>query len=88
MVQDPHGRVLGRGHVATFKSRLSPMDFAVWGILEREVCATSHSSTAALKPVLETAWANLDEDTVRRSCLSAVGSFEAAVKAKGSHIQS
>ena len=63
------------------------MDFAIWSILETDVCATPHSSTANLKRTLQTAWSNLDESAVRRSCLSAVLRFEAVVKAKGGHIE-
>ena len=66
---------------------LNPMDFAIWSILETDVCATPHSSTANLKRTLQTAWSNLDESAVRRSCLSAVLRFEAVVKAKGGHIE-
>ena len=66
---------------------LNPMDFAIWSILETDVCATPHSSTANLKRTLQTAWSNLDESAVRRSCLSALGRFEAVVKAKGGHIE-
>ena len=47
---------------------LNPMDFAIWSILETDVCATPHSSTANLKRTLQTAWSNLDESAVRRSC--------------------
>ena len=50
---------------------LSPMDFTTWAILEREMCATPHSSIAALKLALDTAWSIFDEGTVRRSCHSA-----------------
>ena len=39
------------------------------------------------KLTLQTAWSNLDESAVRRSCLSAVLRFEAVVKAKGGHIE-
>ena len=37
----PHAWVLDHGHVATI---LNPINYAVWVILEREVCATPHSS--------------------------------------------
>ena len=67
---------------------LNPMDFTTWAILESEMCATPHSSIAALKLALETAWSNFDEDTVRRSRLSAGGGFGAGVKTKGGHIGS
>ena len=66
---------------------LNPMDFAIRSILETDVCATPHSSTANLKRTLQTAWSNLYESAVRRSCLSEVLRFEAVVKAKGGHIE-
>ena len=67
---------------------LNPMDFAIWAILERRVCAVPHSRIAALKLALETAPSNLGGDTVRRSCPSAEGRFEAVMKDKGDHIES
>ena len=63
------------------------LDFAIWSILGTDVCATPHSNTANLKLVLQATWCNLDEGTVRRSCLSALGRFEAVVKARGVHIE-
>ena len=66
---------------------LNPMDFAIWSILEADVCASPHSSTAVLKQALKTAWSNMGEDTVRRSCLSVMRRMEAVVKAKGGHIE-
>ena len=67
---------------------INPMDFAIWSILESDVCAGPHSSTAVLRQALENAWSNISEDTVRRSCQSVVKRLEAVVKAKGGHIES
>ena len=51
------------------------------------MCASPHSSTAVLKQALKTAWSDMGEDTVRRSCLSVMRRMEAVVKAKGGHIE-
>ena len=61
---------------------LNPMDFGIWPILEADVRASPLSSTAVLKQALETAWSNMCEDTVRRSCLSVMRRLEAVVKAR------
>ena len=65
---------------------LNRMDFAIWSILEADVCATPHSSTAVLKQALKTAWSNMGEDTVRRWCLSVMRRMEAVMEAKGGHV--
>ena len=67
---------------------LNPMDFAIWTILERRVCAAAHSRIAALKLALETAPSNLGGDTVRRSCPSTEERFEVVVKDKGDPMES
>ena len=81
-VQEPLPWVLGQGHVAPYSPDLNPMDFGIWPILEADVCASPHSSTAVLKQALETTWSNMCEDTVRRSCLSVMRRLEAVVKAR------
>lgn len=53
--------------------KLKPMNFVIWAILERDMCATLHGSTAAQKLDLPTLWPNIAKGTVRRSCPSAVG---------------
>ena len=75
-------RFRGKDMLSPSSPNVNPMDFAIWSILERDVCATPHSSTADLKLVLETAWANLSEDVMRRSRLSLKARLEAMVKAK------
>ena len=66
---------------------INPMDFSIWSILESDVSKISHSSVTALKQALATAWSNVDQETVRRSCLSVTSRLKALVRAKGGHIE-
>ena len=66
---------------------INPMDFSIWSILESDVSKISYSSVTALKQALATAWSNVDQETVRRSCLSVTSRLKALVRAKGGHIE-
>lgn len=51
---------------------LNLMYFAIWSILQNDVCVDAHSSTAVLKHALEKAGSHLSMDIVQRSCLPVV----------------
>ena len=40
---------------------LSPLDFIIWFILEKEVCMTTHTNTEALKKSLKRKWAKIPQ---------------------------
>ena len=45
---------------------VKPMGFAIWVILEGDVCVALHGSAAALKRIQGAALSNFYEDTLRR----------------------
>ncbi len=49
---------------------LNPLDFGVWGVVERRACATSHPSVASLKAAVEKEWTDMSEDVRNIRCRS------------------
>ncbi|QQP53735.1 Putative transposable element [Caligus rogercresseyi] len=66
---------------------LNPLDYAVWGELERHACATPHPSVEALKASILEAWANMSSNFVVKSCRIFRRRVEAVIKAEGGHIE-
>lgn len=54
---------------------LNPMDFSVWSILERKVGTKNYPNVTALTQALQTAWAEIPDDMVRRICKEATKRF-------------
>ena len=66
---------------------LNPLDYAIWGVLEGKVGATSHPSVDALKAKVKEEWAALTPAFIKKSCRSFRGRVEATVEAEGGHIE-
>ncbi|QQP40005.1 Uncharacterized protein FKW44_013893, partial [Caligus rogercresseyi] len=47
---------------------LNPLDFAVWGFLERETYSTPHPNVDSLKASITAAWVNISTDFIKKSC--------------------
>ncbi|QQP54609.1 Uncharacterized protein FKW44_007495 [Caligus rogercresseyi] len=54
--------------LATLKPDLNPLDFAVWGFLERETNSNPHPNVDSLKASTTAAWANISTDFIKKSC--------------------
>ena len=67
MVQVPFKGFWDKNMWPPSRPNLNPMDFAIWSILEIDVCPAPHNGTAALKQALENAWYSISEDTVSQS---------------------
>ncbi len=65
----------------------SPLDYAVWGIVERKACSTPHKSVDAMKTAVEREWANMSVDLVKSVCKSFRPRLEAMVAAGGGHFE-
>jgi len=65
----------------------NPLDFAIWGWLEARACSVPHTSVDALKAAVNTEWANMPADFIKRSCASFRPRLEAIVAAQGGHIE-
>ena len=49
---------------------LNPLDYAMWGVLERATNKTSHPNIDSLKAAIIKEWDNLSEDFIVQSCCS------------------
>uniref|UniRef100_A0A914X8P7 Tc1-like transposase DDE domain-containing protein n=1 Tax=Plectus sambesii TaxID=2011161 RepID=A0A914X8P7_9BILA len=66
---------------------LNPMDFAVWGILTKDVSATYHKSAASLERKLRAAWAKIPQETLRAAVDVFPRRVKACIKAKGDNFE-
>ena len=64
---------------------LNPLDYAVWGVLEDKVGATSHPSVDALKNKVKEEWAALTPAYIKKCCQSFRHRVEATIEAEGGH---
>ena len=63
------------------------MDFAIWGILAKKACEKTHSNVDSLKRGLKKAWADLDEETIRKCCPNVHKRIKALVESEGGYIE-
>ena len=61
---------------------LNPLDFSVWGVLERKVSAGRHLNLESLKKSLTKAWGELDVNYLRSTVESLTKRLKACVKAE------
>jgi hypothetical protein len=65
---------------------LIPLDFAVWGVLEREANHTPHPNVDSLKVAIKAVWDNMSVDVVVKKCGAFRLRIEAAIGENGVHI--
>ena len=63
------------------------MNFAIWSILEREVCSLNHPNIGALWNELKACWDEISEEMVCASCNEVPDRLRRVVKAKGGYIE-
>ncbi len=66
---------------------LNPMDYAIWSILEKNVCVKNYRSVDALKRKLKSEWDKLDLETVRKSYDDWWRRIDCCIKAKSGHFE-
>lgn len=66
---------------------INPMDYAIWSIIGTDVSKVYCSNVPDLKEAMVTAWADFDEEVVRRTCASVTSCLRAVIRAKGGHIE-
>ncbi|QQP39463.1 Uncharacterized protein FKW44_020353 [Caligus rogercresseyi] len=66
---------------------LNPLDFAVWGFLERETNSTPHPNVDSLKASIAAAWFNMSTDFTRKSCATFRHHVDAVIEDKGGYIE-
>ena len=65
----------------------NPLDYAVWGVMDRKARATPHRNVDDLKTSILREWDNLSKDFIVNSCKSFWRRIEAIVEAEGGHIE-
>lgn len=68
-------------------SNLNPIDLAISSILKSDLCSASHGRMPVSKRILEMAWSDLMNSTLRHSWLSAMRDLKYVVNPKGAHIE-
>jgi inhibitor of nuclear factor kappa-B kinase subunit alpha len=66
---------------------LNPMDYAIWGILTKNISTTHHKSAASLEQKLKVEWAKIPQETLRAAVDAFPQRIEACIKAKGDHFE-
>jgi len=66
---------------------LSPLDYGIWGNVERKACARSHRNVDELKASVEEHWASMEEDFIKRTCSAFRPRLEAMLEAGGGHFE-
>jgi inhibitor of nuclear factor kappa-B kinase subunit alpha len=66
---------------------LNPLDYSIWSILERDVCAVAHKSVGSLINALQRAADNLDQETINRAIDDFPRRVQACYDAKGGYFE-
>uniref|UniRef100_A0A914UQF7 Transposase n=1 Tax=Plectus sambesii TaxID=2011161 RepID=A0A914UQF7_9BILA len=66
---------------------LNSMDFAVWGILTKDISAKYHKSAASLERKLKAAWAKIPQGKLRAAVDVSPRRVNACIKAKGDNFK-
>ena len=62
---------------------LNPLDYGIWGIMDKNARATPHPNLESLKTSIIREWNNLSQDYVAKTCQQFRGRLEKAVEADG-----
>lgn len=66
---------------------LNPLDYSIWSMVEREACATPHRNLEDLKASIVSAWDNMSEDYIRKTCAAFRPRLERVIAAGGGLIE-
>ncbi|QQP41319.1 Uncharacterized protein FKW44_015644 [Caligus rogercresseyi] len=65
----------------------NPLDYGIWGVVERKACSIPHASVDALKAAVEKEWAEMSVDFIVKTCKAFRPRIEAMLKANGGHFE-
>ena len=65
----------------------NPLDYGIWGAVERKACATPHPNVNSLKAAVEEEWSIMTEDFIVKTCKAFRPRIEAMIKAEGNHFE-
>ena len=66
---------------------LNPMDFCVWGILEKEACSSPHNNLEDLRASLKRAWEKIPQDVLRAACQNFRQRLQRVIDTDGGHFE-
>lgn len=66
---------------------LNPLDYYVWGVIERVSNKSRHPNVATLQASIEAAFADLDKEQLKRACSRFRTRIEAVITANGGYIE-
>ncbi|QQP48705.1 Uncharacterized protein FKW44_009100, partial [Caligus rogercresseyi] len=64
-----------------------PLDYGIWGVVERKACSIPHASVDALKAAVEKEWAEMSVDFIVKTCKPFRPRIEAMLKANGGYFE-
>lgn len=66
---------------------LNPLDYYMWGVVERETNQRSHNTTDSLKAAITRVMSKINKDHVMRACQRFRSRIEAIIAAEGGYIE-
>jgi len=66
---------------------LNPLDFYVWGVVERVTNKSRHPNVASLRAAIEAAFTDMDRDALKCACALFRPRMEAVIQASGGYIE-
>ncbi|KYN10864.1 hypothetical protein ALC57_16991, partial [Trachymyrmex cornetzi] len=68
-------------------SNLNPLDYYVWGVVERVTNKSRHPNVTSLRTATEAAFVSMDSATLQRACERFRQRIEAVIQANGGYIE-
>ena len=65
----------------------NPLDYGIWGYIEKKVCKTPHRNVDSLKSAICEEWAAMSDEYVAKVCGSFRRRIEAIIEADGGHFE-
>ena len=66
---------------------LNPMDFCMWGTLEKEACSSPHNNLEDLRASLKRAWEKIPQDALRAACQNFRQRLQRVIDTDGGHFE-
>ena len=66
---------------------LNPLDYRIWGALEKRSCTTPHPNVDTLKAVVENKWDNMSKDFIKKMHAAFRPRIEAMLAVDRAHLE-
>uniref|UniRef100_A0A1I7Z1I3 DDE_3 domain-containing protein n=1 Tax=Steinernema glaseri TaxID=37863 RepID=A0A1I7Z1I3_9BILA len=77
----------GKNYWPSNSPDLNPMNFAIWGMLEKEVSRIRHMTLESLRRSLERAWDRISDKVLAATTQNFVKRLRACIRANGGHFE-